>query len=170
MAGQESSANPQAIMDIKDRPAIIAHIELMQGIINRLSDKCAQCKEWCFALVGALLVFICSSDNNNQIDFKILYCIIGIFCILDAYYLGLERKMRNHYREFVKSINGESPTLFKEVLSPYGINITPTSWERFWNQLEGTICGLWSFSIILPYGFMFLITWIFHPGTTSTVN
>jgi hypothetical protein len=38
-----------------DSPAVMAHINLLQGIINRLANNSACCKTWCLALVGALL-------------------------------------------------------------------------------------------------------------------
>ena len=164
MAGEGSSGNLQRIRDLKESPAVIVHIEMMQSIINRLADNSAKCKEWCFALIGALLVFICSTENNSKIDFDIIYCIISIFCILNAYYLGLERKMVNHYRDFVININNNRPNLEKEILSPYGIDVKPEWYKRFWYQLIGTLGGFFSFSIIIPYGLLYLTAHLFNPA------
>lgn len=165
MEEEGSMDNFQRILKIKDNPAVIAHVEMMQGIINRLADNSAKCKEWCFALIGALLVFICSTDNYAKIEFEIIYYIISIFCILNAYYLGLERSMVSHYRKFVTKINKETQGIEKEILSPYGIDITPAWYKRLWNQFFGTICGFFSFSIIIPYGLLFLAAWLFSPTT-----
>lgn len=162
--GDSSLANRNKILDIKGNPAVIAHVEMMQGIINRLADNSAKCKEWCFALIGALLVFICSTDNSARIDFDIIYYIISIFCILNAYYLGLERNMISNYRDFVEKLNTETSGIEKEILSPYGVEVTPSWYKRLWNQLSGTICGFFSFSVVIPYGLLFLVASIFSPA------
>ena len=33
-----------------DSPAVTAHINLLQGIINRLANNSASCKTWCLPL------------------------------------------------------------------------------------------------------------------------
>jgi hypothetical protein len=39
-----------------DNPAAIAHVNLIQGIINRLANNSASCKTWCLVIVSALLL------------------------------------------------------------------------------------------------------------------
>lgn len=153
------------VLQLKSQPSVIAHVEMMQGIINRLADNSAKCKEWCFALIAALIVFLFSSENEAKIDFRILYFIIGIFCVLDAYYLGLERNLKSHLSAFVEKLNNNDDTdLPKDIFLPYGHQYKrPCLFEKLILQLWWTLCSLTSFSILVPYGLIILATWIFTP-------
>ncbi len=148
------------VLQMKNEPAVVAHIEMMQGIISRLAENSAKCKEWCFGIVGALLVLVYSTDNNCK-DLNILYCIIGVFCILDAYYLGLERTQRKAYTEFVERINGKE-SIANDIFLPYGDKNKDCRIVKLLKQFWGTICGMISFSIIFPYGLLFIIAYIFR--------
>ena len=153
------------IIELKNNDCFVAQVEMMQGIINRLSDNSAKCKEWCFALIGALIVFLFSSENEAKIDYRILYFIIGIFCILDAYYLGLERNIKSHLSAFVEKLNTQNDTdLPKDIFLPYGHKYKkPCLFDKLLLQFWWTICSLPSFSILVPYGLIILVTWLFTP-------
>ena len=160
------------IIDMKNNDCIIAHVEMMQGIINRLADNSAKCKEWCFTLIGVLIVFVFSNDNKVGINYQILYYIVGLFCLLDAYYLGLERNLKSHLKSFVEKLNNNNDTdIPKDIFLSYGYkNEKPCWFDKLILHFWWTICSLSSFSIIIPYGLMILVTWLFTPGETSTQN
>lgn len=133
---------------------------MIQGIINRLADNSAKCKEWCFTLIGALLAFLFSTDNAATFDYRILYYLVGIFCFLDAFYLGLERNMKKYQNRFIEKINnGEDVS--KDIFLPYGDNHSSNFFNKFYLQLCNTIKGLFSFSVIIPYGLLFLGVYLF---------
>lgn len=93
-------------IELKGEPAITAHVEMMQGIISRLADNSAKCKEWCFAFVGVVIIFLVSSDNiSGNLMFWPAYAIVIMFYLLDSYYLGLERRNRDSYERFIESLN-----------------------------------------------------------------
>lgn len=141
----------QEQIDNKENPAVIAHVEMMQGIIGRLADNSAKCKEWCFALLGILLVFILGNENKAQLDFRICYWILGIFFLLDSFYLGQERAMRKGFRDIMSKLNnGEN--VYRYLYSPFCKAEHPSGRERFLNQLKGVLWGMISFSTTLPYG------------------
>ena len=39
----------------KENPAVIAHINMLQGIINRIAENSRSCKQWCILVVSAIL-------------------------------------------------------------------------------------------------------------------
>ena len=154
-----------AIIDLKNNECIIAHVNMMQGIINRLADNSAKCKEWCFTLIGALIVFIFSGDNAAGINYQILYYIVGLFCLLDAYYLGLERNIKSNLKTFVEKLNNNNNTdIPQDIFLSYGYKYKSPCWfEKLLLHLYWTICSLSSFSIIIPYGFLIFVIRLFTP-------
>lgn len=79
-----------------DNEAVLKHIDIYQGIINRMAGNSSACKNWCIVLVSAFLAF---AIKDNKLDYIGLVAFpIFIFWFLDTYYLGLERK-------FIKQLN-----------------------------------------------------------------
>lgn len=89
----------------KNNSSVIAHIEMMQGIINRMAENSRSCKNWCILVVSAILTFVTMhSALQNQL---LLICAmpISMFCFLDSYYLSLEKNIRIAMRVFVYNLN-----------------------------------------------------------------
>ena len=64
-------------------------LELIQGIVNRMSSNSFTLKGWAVTLVAA--IFVLSSDDVDKEYFVLLVLIpILMFWILDAYYLMKE--------------------------------------------------------------------------------
>jgi hypothetical protein len=76
-----------------DSPAVIAYINLLQGIINRLANNSASCKTWCLALVGAVLSLAGAMHVPGIATFALVPVVI--FGFLDAMYLAQERAYRD---------------------------------------------------------------------------
>lgn len=147
-------------MSLKSNSAVIAHVEMIQGIINRLADNSAKCKEWCFTLIGALTVFLFTTDVKQTFDIRILYYLTGIFCFLDAFYLGLERNMKKCQKRFIEKVNrGENVS--RDIFLPYGSDYSSNVLMKFILQAYNTFKGLFSFSVIIPYGLLFLGIYLF---------
>lgn len=170
-------ADHNPILEMKNEPAVTAHINLLQGIMSRLANMSAKCKDWCFAFTGALLVFILSSDSsvNPRLIF-IPYAIVGLFYLLDCYYLGLERTMRTQYGAFIDKINeldniterdSESfgadhlgiagDIIIKSIYFPYLQPDTLSTAQRCKRQFKSTLSGMTSLSTAIPYGFVLII-------------
>lgn len=73
----------------------IKHLEMIQGIINRMVSNSFLLKGWSITLVAG--IFALSAKDSNQKFFIIAYFPLIIFWILDTYYLQQERKYRNLY-------------------------------------------------------------------------
>ena len=72
---------------------------MLQGIVSRLAGNSASCKTWCVSLVSAIAV-VAAQSGKVQLLFVASLPLI-IFAALDAYYLGLERRFRACYEQFV---------------------------------------------------------------------
>ncbi len=85
-------------MDLNS-PAVQTHVEILQGVIKRMSDNSRACKFWCVTLVSAVLVLVARVDEPKYILIALVPAVL--FLILDTYYLALERAFRNSYNAFI---------------------------------------------------------------------
>lgn len=95
-----------SVLKRKESSAIQKHIAILQDIITRMSSNSANCKTWCFGLVGAMLALFIQSEKADCLCIAIIPTIL--FYIADSYYVSLERDFRVLYTEFVESINNEN--------------------------------------------------------------
>lgn len=75
----------------------IKHMEMIQGIINRMASNSFALKGWSVTLVAG--IFALASKDANKVYFLIAYAPIIIFWGLDAYYLLQERLYRSLYNK-----------------------------------------------------------------------
>jgi hypothetical protein len=83
--------------------AVEAHLNMMQGVINRMATNSASCKAWCVSLVSALLVVI--MDKGKSEFLPIAYIPAVLFLLLDGYYLIQEKRFRNSYNTFIDKLH-----------------------------------------------------------------
>ena len=75
--------------------AKLKHLELIQGVVNRLAADSFRIKGWAVVLVGALLVLVVREDRAALA--AIGFIPIALFWGLDAYFLWQERLFRALY-------------------------------------------------------------------------
>ena len=92
-----------------DSPAVQSYLSILQGIIGRMASNSAASKTWCIALVSAILVISAENENPNYVWICLIPILLLMF--LDAYYLGLERRFRDLYNQFVKKVHSETATI-----------------------------------------------------------
>lgn len=98
------------------------HLNMLQAIIQRMSNNSASCKTWCVTLVSGLMAVLLTNSNSKFIP--ILIIPILPFFMLDAYYLALEKRFRgfreshNHFIQKMHSNQLIVSDLF--VISPAG--------------------------------------------------
>lgn len=117
-----------------DNPAAITHINLLQGIINRLANNSASCKTWCLTLVGALVSLAGATHVPGIITFSLVP--ILIFGFIDTMYLAEEKAYRDLYKSTVALINGTSYALgniyeARAPLKPQHVGKALVSWSIF---------------------------------------
>lgn len=93
-------------MDGKDR--VIKHLEITQGIVNRLANNSFLIKGWSMTILAAAILFIARS-NGSYSAFLTLSFIIPViaFWILDGYFLWQERLFRGIYNDVRKQDDTE---------------------------------------------------------------
>ena len=81
------------------------YLMMLQDIINRMASNSSNCKTWLVTIVAA---FWAIGYNINDFDYWLLLAIapICIFWYLDAYYLNIERGLRNREQRFINILKG----------------------------------------------------------------
>lgn len=75
--------------------AKLKHLEMIQGVINRMASNSFQLKEWTVVLVSAL--FALAAKDANGLYVYLAYFPTVVFWILDGYFLRQECLYRKLY-------------------------------------------------------------------------
>ncbi len=86
-----------------ESPAVQAHIEVMQGVINRMAENSRSCKVWCVTLVAAILVLVARTGEPKHALIALVPILLFLF--LDSYYLALERAFIASQNAFVAKLH-----------------------------------------------------------------
>ena len=89
-----------------DSHAIRTHLEIMQGVVNRMGGNSRSCKVWCVTLVAAILVLVARTGHPQHALIAVVPTVL--FLMLDTYYLALERAFIGSYDAFVEKLHGGS--------------------------------------------------------------
>ena len=82
-----------------DEDRVIKHLEMIQGVINRLGHDSFLIKGWSMATLAAGVIFIARNEiESGCIILAFLIPVIG-FWILDGYFLWQERLFRQIYND-----------------------------------------------------------------------
>jgi hypothetical protein len=77
--------------------AKLKHLELIQGVINRMAGNSFLLKGWSVTLISAL--FALAAKDSNQFFLYLAYFPCLAFWSLDGYFLWQERMYRKLYQE-----------------------------------------------------------------------
>lgn len=83
--------------------AVQSHLGISQSVIQRMATNSTSCKGWCIAIVSAILVIV--ADKSKPEYALIALIPIIQFMALDAYYLGLEKRFRASYNNFIEKLH-----------------------------------------------------------------
>ncbi len=100
-------------------PSVQTHLGIIQATIQRMASNSSASKSWCITVVSAILVIVA---DKGKPDFAFISLIPTIlFCMLDAYYLALEKGFRESYNHFVQKLhNGQLQSEDLYLVSPKG--------------------------------------------------
>ena len=138
-------------------PAVQTHLTIMQGVISRMAENSRSCKVWCVTLVAAVLVLVARTGEPQHALIALAPTLL--FWVLDAYYLGLERRFRKSYCGFVWKVHDEKiATSDLYTVAPSGSEIVQFCWALFisfsilpfYLLLTATVVLAWQ--LILPSG------------------
>ena len=146
------------IEEMKNSPAVLEYVRMLQNIINRMADNSAKCKTWCITLLSALIVLSLSEQIIAKgYNDKVLWLCIGIalmFFFLDSFYLSTERQIRIKYSAFIDKVNKQSEDVEEQIFK-FNVNrwVSPCDVARsLFNQLRSIVKGMFSVSTLLFYG------------------
>lgn len=86
-----------------EKESVRHYISLLQENINRMASNCTSCKTWLITIVSALCALQLA---NDAIKGYLWIALIptALFLVLDAYYLGQEKRFRDLESDFIKLI------------------------------------------------------------------
>lgn len=85
----------------------VKYLEFIEGVISRMASNSFAMKGWMLTIVAALLAIYADSNPKNPSYILIAIFPTVLFWFLDAYYLYIERK----YRDLYKDVNDDNPTV-----------------------------------------------------------
>jgi hypothetical protein len=125
------------------------HLELIQGVINRMSGYSATLKNYCITLVVAVVGFAFTVKQGNLVALSALA--VMAFAYLDARYLQLERAYRSLFED-TRLQDWDARPLFD--LRPGNINNHPywqavVSWSvlAFYGPVLAVVLLLYCFTM-----------------------
>ena len=99
MAQQPSEHTP---LD-EQSTGVRTHLELMQGVIERMATNSRSCKVWCVTLAAAVLVLVARTGEAQHALIALVPT--ALFLVLDSYYLALEEAFIASYNSFVTKLH-----------------------------------------------------------------
>ena len=86
-----------------EKESVRHYISLLQENINRMASNCTNCKTWLITIVSALCALQLANDSIKGYLWIALIP-TALFLVLDAYYLGQEKRFRDIEAGFVEKI------------------------------------------------------------------
>jgi hypothetical protein len=102
----QSESDQRAIDETS--PSIQTHLQIMQGVIERMAANSSSCKTWCITIVAAILVVVADKEKPQLAWVAALP--ILLFAALDVYYLAMEKGFRNSYTKFIGKLHAKTLT------------------------------------------------------------
>ena len=105
-------------------PAVQSHLEMLQGVIQRMAENSRSCKLWSITALSAVL-FLAA---RTGVPWYTLIALVplSLFFLLDVYYLSLERRFRGSYQCILKKLRKGSygpEDVYQIVPADFSINI-----------------------------------------------
>lgn len=109
------------------------HLEMIQGVINRMASNSFLLKGWAVTLVAG--IFALSSKDADKLYFLIAYIPILVFWGLDAYYLLQERLYRKLYDK-ICLLQEQSVDFYMDASVPESSNEKYSFWNCVFSKTE----------------------------------
>lgn len=98
-----SPPSPEKIVDLQ-----IARLNIIQGIITRMSSFSASAKNFCVTISVGVIAAAYQKQIEIFMSWGAAFAFVSIFSLMDGYYLALERNYRNLYNEACKGPFGQN--------------------------------------------------------------
>lgn len=96
-------------------------VDRYQAIVTRLANNGLQVKTWCVTALAAVVAIAANGDLPELL--LVALVVLATFCLLDAYYLSLERHFREESARLVNrasTLSAEDWTALFQVEGPGG--------------------------------------------------
>jgi hypothetical protein len=129
------------------------YLQMMQDNIARMANNSANCKNWMVMIVAAIFAVSCGLTEMNWWLLLTLLPIV-LFWRLDAFYLRLERGMRNRLRLFLNIVHSDNMDFQKYNIALF--NFRPYPLDKELTEVENrhyytSTKGCWQSESILPF-------------------
>jgi hypothetical protein len=98
------TTNVRTIQKVSHMEAKLKHLEIIQGVINRMAGNSFLLKGWSVTLISAL--FALAAKDSNPFFVYLAYFPCATFWSLDGYFLRQERL----YRKLYQSVSKKQPS------------------------------------------------------------
>ena len=135
----------------ENSPAVQKHLEIMQGVINRMAENSRSCKVWCVTLVAATLVLVARTGEPQHALIALVPTLLFLF--LDSYYLALERVFIRSQNAFVSKLQRDE----LDRADVYRVIPTGMGWRLVGRCLFGSV-SIWPFYLLVAV--TIILTWL----------
>ena len=98
----------------------LKHLEMVQGVINRMASNSFMLKGWAVTLVAG--IFALAGKDTDKLYFLVSYVPVIVFWGLDAYYLLQERLYRSLYDKVRQTEKDNIDFSLKATMEEFGGN------------------------------------------------
>lgn len=119
----------------------VAHLNMIQGIINRMANNSFLLKGWSITVISALFALATQNKENNFLYLSLLPCLM--FWYLDAYFLRQERLYRQLYQYIASKTENKID---------FSMNTKP-----FENNIDCLCKTCFSNTLLVFYGTIFVV-------------
>ena len=120
-----------------------------------MATNSASCKTWCITIVSAIIVIIADKGKPNYVWISVVP--IGLFCVLDSYYLATERQFRDLYNEFIRKLHFGNATVDDVFFLAPRTGVPRTSIGIL--NAFGSI-AVWPFYVLLALTLLIVKVWV----------
>ena len=114
------------LKEYKHCPNKIAHLQMIQGVIDRMGGNLFFLRGWSITLLAGLFAISTSETLSVTKWAPLLFFILLIlFWLYDGYFLSLERKFRGLYDKVRKLSEEETPVSLSTILNSLDGLLTP---------------------------------------------
>ncbi len=146
----------------EESSAVQSHLNIMQGVINRMAENSRSCKVWCVTLVAATLVLVARTGEPQHALIALVPTLLFLF--LDSYYLALEQAFIRSQNAFVAKLHRGG----LESADIYLVVPTGMGWLLVGRCLLGSL-SIWPFYLLVTV--TILLTWLLIiPSDTPMVK
>jgi len=122
----------------------LKHLEFIQNVIDRMNRNSFLLKGWTITLISALFALAAKDANIKFV--LVSYIALPVFWILDGFFIAVERRYRDLYKEVSNKVETE-------------IDFSMDT-KEFIKRNRTWLCGIFSKTLVPFYGISIVMTLI----------